>query len=161
VVELACEIGRASGFSRAGLAELSVAALLHDIGKIRVPDSILNKPGSLTAGEREVIAQHPILGAEALIRVAGLEVVAALVRYHHERWDGSGYPDGLSGARIPRASRIIAVCDAYSAMTSDRPYRDAMSQERAFSELRAGAGWQFDAEVVAQLEDLVSRRAAA
>ena len=161
VVELACEIARASGFSRAGLAELAVAALLHDIGKIRVPAAILDKPGKLTAGERAVVAQHPVLGAEALTRVPGLEVVATLVRYHHERWDGAGYPDGLSGERIPRASRIIAVCDAYSAMTSDRPYRAAMTHDRAFAELWACAGWQFDPEVVAELEALLARRAAA
>jgi HD-GYP domain-containing protein (c-di-GMP phosphodiesterase class II) len=108
-----------------------------------------------------VIAQHPILGAEALTRIAGLEVVATLVRYHHEHWDGGGYPDGLSGARIPRQSRIISVCDAYSAMTSDRPYRRAMSHERALAELRAGADGQFDAEVVAQLEEVHAARVAA
>jgi putative nucleotidyltransferase with HDIG domain len=160
VVALACDIGRASGFSRAGLTELAVAALLHDIGKIRVPDSILNKPGKLTPGEREVIAQHPIHGAETLTRIAGLEVVATLVRYHHERWDGGGYPDGLDGPRIPRASRIIAVCDAYSAMISDRPYRRAVSHTRALAELRACAGEQFDAEVVEHLEAVHARREA-
>jgi HD-GYP domain-containing protein (c-di-GMP phosphodiesterase class II) len=128
---------------------------------MQVPDSILNKPAGLSPGEREVIAQHPILGAEALTRIAGLEVVATLVRYHHEHWDGGGYPDGLSGARIPRQSRIISVCDAYSAMTSDRPYRRAMSHERALAELRAGAGGQFDAEVVAQLEEVHAARVAA
>jgi HD-GYP domain-containing protein (c-di-GMP phosphodiesterase class II) len=161
VVDLACEIGRTAGFSRAALAELGVAALLHDVGKMRVPDTILNKPGKLTPGEREVIAQHPILGAEALTRVAGLEVVATLVRYHHERWDGSGYPDGLSGERIPRASRIISACNAYSAMVSDRPYRNAMTHAQALAELRSGAGGQFDAEVVAQLEAVHARRVAA
>jgi putative nucleotidyltransferase with HDIG domain len=161
VVLLACELGREAGFSRAGLTELGVAALLHDIGKIRVPDSILNKPGRLTEDERAVIAQHPVHGAEALTRIAGLEVVATLVRYHHERWDGTGYPDGLSGERIPRASRIIAACDAYSAMISDRPYQRAMSHERAMAELRSCAGGQFDAEVVAQLEATHARRAAA
>jgi putative nucleotidyltransferase with HDIG domain len=161
VVDLACEIGRTAGFSRAGLAELGVAALLHDVGKMRVPNTILNKPGKLTPGEREVIVQHPILGAEALTRVAGLEVVATLVRYHHERWDGGGYPDGLSGERIPRASRIISACDAYSAMVSDRPYRNAMTHAQALAELRSGAGGQFDAEVVAQLEAVHARRVAA
>jgi putative nucleotidyltransferase with HDIG domain len=161
VVALACEIGLALGFSRAGLTELAVAALLHDIGKLRVPDSILNKPGKLTPGEREVIAQHPIHGAEALTRIAGLEVVATLVRYHHERWDGGGYPDGLSGPCIPRASRIIAVCDAYSAMISDRPYQRAVSHARALAELRACAGAQFDAEVVDHLEAVYARREAA
>jgi putative nucleotidyltransferase with HDIG domain len=161
VVEIACEVADAFGFSSAGLAEVGVAALLHDIGKIRVPDSILLKPGELTEDERAVIAQHPVFGAEVLTRVSGLEVVAMLVRYHHERWDGAGYPDGLAGTRIPRASRIIAACDAYSAMTSDRPYRDAMTHERALAELWDGAGWQFDPEVVAELAAVLGHRAAA
>jgi HD-GYP domain-containing protein (c-di-GMP phosphodiesterase class II) len=161
VVTLACEVGEACGFSRAGLTELGVAALLHDIGKIRVPDSILNKPGKLSAGEREVIARHPVHGAETLTRVAGLEVVATLVRYHHEHWDGGGYPDGLSGPRIPRASRIISVCDAYSAMISERPYQRAMSHSRALAELRACAGGQFDPEIVEQLEAVHAQRSAA
>ncbi|MDX6510337.1 MAG: hypothetical protein QOG81_2089, partial [Gaiellaceae bacterium] len=157
VVETALEIGGEAGLSRAGLAELSVAALLHDIGKIRVPDSILSKPGPLTDGEREVIAQHPGFGAEAVLRVPGLEVVATVVRYHHEWWDGSGYPDGLSGTRIPLASRIIAVCDAYSAITSDRSYRAARTHERAVAELRAAAGSQFDPDVVAHFEAVAKR----
>jgi HD-GYP domain-containing protein (c-di-GMP phosphodiesterase class II) len=158
VVKLACKIGEAAGFSRAALTELAVAALLHDVGKVRVPGSILGKRGPLTESEREVMAQHPGFGAEALTPVAGLEVVAILVRYHHEQWDGSGYPDGLYGRRIPRASRIIAASDAYSAMTSDRPYRDAMSHERALAELWACAGSQFDPEVVAHLEDVLARK---
>jgi putative nucleotidyltransferase with HDIG domain len=158
VVEIACDVGRACGLSRAGLAELGVAALLHDIGKVRVPESIITKPGPLTTGEREVMAQHPIFGAEALTRVAGLEVVATLVRYHHERWDGAGYPDGLSGPRIPLASRIIAVCDAYSAMISDRPYRNAMTHHRALAELRTAAGAQFDPELVARFDETLTRK---
>jgi putative nucleotidyltransferase with HDIG domain len=161
VVELACEVARDSGFVHAALAELGVAALLHDIGKIRVPVSILKKPGTLTAAERAVMAQHPNLGADVLTRVPGLEVVATLVRYHHERWDGKGYPDGLTGARIPFASRIIAVCDAYSAMTSDRPYRAAMRHELAVAELADEAGWQFDPEVVERVRAVLERRMAA
>jgi polar amino acid transport system substrate-binding protein len=113
-----------------------------------VPDSILKKPGKLTPDEHAVMAVHPIRGAEILARVPGLEVVATIVRYHHERWDGEGYPDGLSGVRIPLASRIIAVCDAFNAMTSDRPYRRAMSHAAALAELHANAGWQFDPGVV-------------
>jgi HD-GYP domain-containing protein (c-di-GMP phosphodiesterase class II) len=160
VVELALDVGRAAGFSRAGLAELRVAALLHDIGKLRVPETILNKPGPLTADERDVIAQHPGFGADVLMRVPRLEPVAILVRYHHERWDGEGYPDGLSGTRIPLASRIIAVCDAYSAITSDRSYRASRSHERALAELRDAAGSQFDAQVVSHLHDVFERRIA-
>jgi HD-GYP domain-containing protein (c-di-GMP phosphodiesterase class II) len=152
VVSSACAIGRALSLERAALAELEVAALLHDIGKVGVPDSILNKPGPLTPEERAVMTRHPTWGADALSRIPGLEAVATIVRYHHERWDGAGYPHGLSGTRIPLASRIIAVCDAHNAMTSDRPYRDAMPVELAYAELRAGAGGQFDPSVVEQIE---------
>jgi putative nucleotidyltransferase with HDIG domain len=152
VVATACEIGTAFGLGQAELAELEVAALLHDIGKVWVPDEILKKPGPLTAEERAVISQHPIWGAAMLTRVPGLEAVATIVRYHHERWDGTGYPHGLSGSRIPLTSRIIAVCDAHNAMTSDRPYRNAIGRERALSELRHGAGRQFDPGVVTQFE---------
>jgi HD-GYP domain-containing protein (c-di-GMP phosphodiesterase class II) len=158
VVDTALAVGAEAGLSRAGLAELGAAALLHDIGKIRVPNSILSKPGPLTDGEREVIAQHPGFGAEALMRVPGLEVVAIVVRYHHERWDGSGYPDGLSGMRIPLASRIIAVCDAYSAITSHRAYRAAQSHGRALAELQTAAGTQFDPEIVSHFEAVVERQ---
>jgi len=106
-----------------------------------------------------VIKHHPEWGAELLACVPGLEVVAGIVRFHHERWDGAGYPDGLSGERIPLASRIIAVCDAYEAMTSDRAYRRAMSPEEAICELRANAGSQFDPRVVAELEACTGRPA--
>jgi HD-GYP domain-containing protein (c-di-GMP phosphodiesterase class II) len=148
VVAASRSIGLSMGLDRAALAELEVAALLHDIGKILVPDSILKKPGPLTPDEYAQMAIHPARGAEILARVPGLEVVATIVRYHHERWDGSGYPDGLTGDRIPLASRIIAVCDSFNAMTSDRPYRRAMSPEDALTELHINAGWQFDPAVV-------------
>ena len=157
IVATACTTARALGASTAELLELRLAAPLHDLGKIRVPSSILAKPGPLTARDRLVIDRHPVWGAELLACVPGLEVVAGIVRFHHERWDGTGYPDGLSGARIPLASRIIAACDAYHAMTSDRPYRRAMSAEQAISELRANAGSQFDPQVVAELEKAVDR----
>jgi putative nucleotidyltransferase with HDIG domain len=152
VVASACALGRAISLEPATLAELEVAALLHDIGKIGVPDTILNKRGPLTSDERAVMMQHPTWGANTLASIRGLEAVATIVRYHHERWDGAGYPHGLGGTRIPLASRIISVCDAYNAMTSDRPYRDAMSVEHAHAELRAGAGWQFDPHLVAHIE---------
>jgi HD-GYP domain-containing protein (c-di-GMP phosphodiesterase class II) len=148
VVANVSSIGRAMGMDRASLAELEVAALMHDIGKILVPDSILKKPGRLTPDEHALMAIHPARGAEILARVPGLEVVATIVRYHHERWDGAGYPEGLAGERIPLASRIIAVCDSYNAMTSDRPYRRAMSQADALAQLDEGAHGQFDPSVV-------------
>jgi putative nucleotidyltransferase with HDIG domain len=155
VVATTCEIGLRLGFDSAALAELEAAALLHDIGKIYVPDEILGKPGPLTAEEFAVMARHPVLGAEILTRIPDLEVVASIVRYHHERWDGGGYPDGLSAGCIPLGSRIIAVCDAHDAMTSDRPYRTALSPETALAELRSGSGWQFDPGVVAQAEIVI------
>jgi putative nucleotidyltransferase with HDIG domain len=161
VVATASAIALALGWDRAACAELEVAAFLHDIGKICVPDEILHKPGPLTAQERMVMARHPIIGAEILTAIPGLEVVANIVRYHHERWDGAGYPDGLSGGRIPLASRIIAACDAYNAMTSDRPYRNAMSAEGAVHELRRGAGRQFDPAVIAQLDRVLHGSVAA
>ena len=107
------------------------------------------------------MAEHPVLGAQMLARVPGLEVVATIVRYHHERWDGAGYPDGLAGTRIPLASRIIAVCDSYSAMTSNRPYRRALSHFDAIAQLRAQAGRQFDPDVTSGAEDMFQREVAA
>jgi putative nucleotidyltransferase with HDIG domain len=154
VVLSACAVGRALSLEPAALAELEVAALLHDIGKVAVPTAILNKRGPLGLEERATMMQHPTWGANALARVAGLEAVATIVRYHHERWDGTGYPHGLSGARIPLASRIIAVCDAHNAMTSDRPYRAALPLEVARAELEAGAGSQFDPNLVAHVDDM-------
>jgi HD-GYP domain-containing protein (c-di-GMP phosphodiesterase class II) len=152
IVTTARAVGKRFGLPPAALAEIELAALLHDIGKVRVPDSILNKPGPLTDDERAVMNRHPIWGAELLARVPGLEPVATIVRFHHERWDGAGYPAGLAGERIPLTSRIIAACDAHHAMTSDRPYRAALSPATALAELRAGAGTQFDSAVVAELE---------
>lgn len=153
VVDLARQVGALLELEPASLLELEFAARLHDVGKIQVPDAVLNKPGPLDDDESDVIRCHAAWGSETLSRIPGLEAVATIVRFHHERWDGSGYPDGLSGARIPLASRIIAVCDAYGAMTCDRPYRIAMSSADALREVRAGAGTQFDPAVVAALID--------
>jgi putative nucleotidyltransferase with HDIG domain len=161
VVATARATGTSLGLDSAELAELGVAALLHDLGKVRIPDAILNKRGPLSPDETEVMTQHPVWGAEILTRVPGLEVVAAIVRFHHERWDGVGYPNGLSGERIPLASRIIAVCDSHNAMTSDRPYRRALSHADALAELRTGAGWQFDPAVVSHFTALIDRKDAA
>jgi putative nucleotidyltransferase with HDIG domain len=160
VVATAHTTGTALGLDRAELAELEVAALLHDIGKVRVPDSILNKRGPFTPGEREVMSQHPVWGAEILTRVPGLEVVAAIVRFHHERWDGAGYPNGLARTRIPLASRIIAVCDSHNAMTTARPYRRALRRSDALAELRTNAGRQFDPNVVVQFTAAIEREEA-
>jgi GAF domain-containing protein len=156
VVDLARQVGALLELEQASLLELEFAARLHDVGKIQVPDSVLNKPGPLEPEENELIRCHARWGSETLARIPGLEAVATIVRFHHERWDGAGYPDGLSGPRIPLASRIISVCDAYGAMTCDRPYRAAMSPHEALREVRDGAGTQFDPAVVAALVDALT-----
>jgi hypothetical protein len=157
VVDLARQVGGLMELEPVALLELEFAARLHDVGKIQVPDAVLNKPGPLDSDESDVIRSHAAWGAATLSRIPGLEAVATLVRFHHERWDGSGYPDGLSGGRIPLGSRIISVCDAYGAMTCDRPYRGAMDSRDALREIRAGAGSQFDPAVVAALLDALGR----
>ena len=158
VVELARAVGGLLELEDAALLELEFAARLHDVGKIQVPDAVLNKPGPLEPHEDEVIRCHATWGSETLARVPGLEAVATIVRFHHERWDGTGYPDGLEGPRIPLASRIISVCDAYGAMTCDRPYRAAMPAGAAIEEIRAGSGTQFDPSVVDALVEVLAAR---
>ncbi|HEX8065715.1 MAG TPA: HD domain-containing phosphohydrolase [Thermoleophilaceae bacterium] len=155
VVRLACAVGRLLGLEPASLVELEFAARLHDVGKIRVPDAVLHKPGPLDDDEYEVICCHAAWGAETLASIPGLEAVATIVRFHHERWDGLGYPDRLGGARIPLASRIISACDAFAAMVADRPYRRAMTGGDALDEVCAKAGTQFDPSVVDALVEVV------
>jgi GAF domain-containing protein len=151
VVSLARRVGELLDLEPAALLELEYAARLHDVGKLRVPDAVLHKPGALNEEEFELIKQHPVWGAETLVSIAGLEVVATIVRFHHERWDGRGYPDGLEGERIPLGSRIISACDAWGAMLADRPYRERLRLDAALAELRAGSGTQFDPAVVEAL----------
>lgn len=127
---------------------IRVAALLHDLGKIEIPDSILQKPGPLTEKEWQSMRQHPVLSYRALAQLDGFGDVLPLVRHHHERFDGSGYPDGLAGEDIPSGSRLILVIDAFDAMTSDRPYRRAISVADAAKELVRCSGSQFDPRVV-------------
>jgi hypothetical protein len=157
VVRLALVVGELLGLEPASLLELEFAARLHDVGKIRVPDAVLHKPGPLDPAEYDVICCHAGWGAETLASIPGLEAVAAVVRFHHERWDGAGYPDGLSGTRIPLASRIICACDSFAAMTADRPYRLAMNGPDALDEVRSGSGSQFDPAVVDALVEAVGR----
>ena len=135
--------------------ELADVALLHDVGKIGIPNAILQKPGKLTADEWETMRRHPVIGEQLLRDIPGFEAVAKAVRHEHERWDGDGYPDGLAGDEIPIASRIVLVCDAYHAMTSDRPYRRAMTSDAARAELRENAGTQFDPRVVEALDSAI------
>lgn len=127
---------------------LHIAALLHDVGKIACPDKILNKKGKLTKSEYEVIKEHPAIGSAILTPIKELNDVAREVKAHQERFDGEGYPDGLKGTEIPLIARIIAVCDAFDAITTDRPYRTHKSAEEALQEIRNGAGTQFDPIVV-------------
>jgi hypothetical protein len=158
VVGWACAVGECLHLSLPDLLELELGALLHDLGKVRVPDRVLSKPGPLDPVERALVNRHSVWGAELLEQVPGLEPVATIVRFHHERWDGTGYPDGLGRDRIPIASRIVAVCDAYQAMTSARPYRAALPPAAAAYELRAGAGTQFDPALVDCFVEVLQER---
>jgi putative nucleotidyltransferase with HDIG domain len=124
------------------------AAVLHDIGKSRIPYSILDKPGGLIEFEWIIVRRHPEMGAKILSRIVGFERVCAAVAAHHERFDGQGYPAGLVGLDIPLEARLISVADAYDAMTNERPYRRALSHDRAMEQLDRGAGRQFDPMVV-------------
>jgi diguanylate cyclase (GGDEF)-like protein/putative nucleotidyltransferase with HDIG domain len=151
VVEMACSVARALGLQSTQIEHVRQGALLHDIGKVGIPDAILNKPGPLTPEERAVMAEHPVIGERILRGIGGFAPVADIVRHEHESWDGSGYPDKLIGPDIPIGSRIILACDAYHAMTSDRPYRARMSHGDAFAELSRCAGRQFDPDVTQSL----------
>jgi two-component system, cell cycle response regulator len=148
VGQLAIAVGRRLGMPEESLPELLHGAELHDVGKIGLPDSILRKPGPLDDDEWAFMRRHTIIGERFLLAVPALRNVAALVRSSHERWDGGGYPDGLAGEEIPLGARIIAVCDAFDAMVTDRPYRAGMPREAAEAELRRCAGTQFDPAVV-------------
>lgn len=141
-------LGHKLGLSEGKIDELRILSSLHDIGKIGIPDRILNKPGSLTPEEWEIMKRHPEIGYRIANSTHDLFSVKEGILYHHERWDGKGYPIGLKGNEIPLTARIIAVADAYDAMISDRPYRQALSREQAVAELEAGAGTQFDPSIV-------------
>lgn len=156
VVGLSHRIGERLGLGRRELRDLGYAARLHDIGKVGVPDLVLHKPGPLDDDERELIKGHSVWGADLVGRIPGLEDVARIVRHHHERYDGEGYPDRLSGRDIPLSSRILTVADAYVAMTEDRPYRRARPRFEVDHEFRDCAGKQFDPYVVAALREVVA-----
>ena len=151
VVSLATDVARLLGLSPSEQDTVRHGALLHDVGKLAIPNEILHKPGPLNDAEWRVMAEHPVIGERILRRTPQLGHLAPVVRHEHERWDGNGYPDGLAGTEIPIASRIILACDAYNAMITTRPYREAMSPEDAVAELRDKSGTQFDPQVVAAL----------
>lgn len=142
------------GLSRRQRYHVHVAGHLHDIGKIGVPDALLAKSGGLSAAEYARIKEHPVIGHNILAGSKVLEPIARTVLHHHERWDGKGYPDGLRGGFIPLESRIIALADAFDAMTSTRAYRRALTRGQALLEIRRGCGTQFDPAVVAAFMSL-------
>jgi diguanylate cyclase (GGDEF)-like protein len=148
ITDMALKVGEKLGFDPPALKRLELGALFHDIGKIGIPTSILLKPGPLTEEERKIIEMHPELGERILEPIDRLAEVRTIVRSCHERWDGEGYPDGTSGEDIPVEARIVLVCDAFHAMTTDRPYRKRLGMDEAYRRLREGAGTQFDPAVV-------------
>jgi putative nucleotidyltransferase with HDIG domain len=148
VADCAVAIAEVLGWGEEMIGMLRIAAMLHDVGKVTVPDGILCKPGRLTGEEYEQIKGHSVAGAELVSRVEGLARIVPWIRHAHESYDGSGYPEGLSGKAIPQASRIMLVADAFDAITSTRPYREALSVEHACEELERHAGTQFDPECV-------------
>jgi diguanylate cyclase (GGDEF)-like protein len=156
VAELSLEVGRRLGLDTPALRELGLAAQLHDVGKLAIPDAILDKPGPLNAEEWEFVRRHTIIGQRILSVAPAFRGVAAVVRATHERWDGTGYPDGVAGREIPLAARIIAVCDAFTASTARRPYGLQVDVEEGLAELRRCAGIQFDPQVVTVLCEAVA-----
>lgn len=157
IADLAGAVGTRLGLDPDSLRDVRYGAIFHDIGKIAVPDAILNKPAPLTPHEFEVVKQHPVVGEQILGSVPFLANVRRIVRHGHERWDGTGYPDGLRGQDIPIGARIVFGADAYHAMVSDRAYRPAMPVEAAIEELRANAGTQFDPTVIETLTEIIER----
>ena len=144
VAEYSSEIARRSGHTEDYCRDIYMMGLLHDVGKIGIPDAVINKPGRLTDEEFAIIKTHPMKGYKILSNIHEMPSMATGARYHHERYDGRGYPDGLLGEEIPEAARIIAVADAYDAMTSNRSYRQLMPQEKVRTEIEKGKGSQFD-----------------
>ncbi len=155
--ELALAVGRELHMGPEGLDEVARAAELHDVGKIAVPDAILDKPGALEPVEWSFMRRHPLIGERILLAAPALRPVARLVRSSHERWDGEGYPDGLRGDEIPLGARVVAVCDAFDAMTSERPYRGSVTEANAIEELSHCAGTQFDPMVVEAFCRVIAR----
>jgi diguanylate cyclase (GGDEF)-like protein/putative nucleotidyltransferase with HDIG domain len=157
VSKIATILGREIGLSKEDLEILELAGKLHDIGKIGIPSNILRKPASLTEEEWKIIKEHPRLGVLILSQLPKMEQLFHSILYHHERYDGKGYPNGKKGEEIPLFARILAIADAYSAMTSDRPYRKALSKEEIINELKKNAGKQFDPKLVEKFIELIEK----
>jgi response regulator RpfG family c-di-GMP phosphodiesterase len=148
VTALAVKTADVMGCTAGEIESLRISGMLHDIGKIAIPDSILLKPDRLTDEEYDIIKRHPVTGETIIKPILLFDKERGIIRHHHERWDGRGYPDGMAGLEIPRLARILAVADSFDAMTNNRPYRKAMKTEKAVAELEKNAGLQFDEEVV-------------
>ncbi|MBI5104921.1 MAG: HD domain-containing protein [Solirubrobacterales bacterium] len=159
VAALAAAVGRALGLEGDDLEHVRHAAELHDVGKVAIPDAILDKPGPLDDDEWAFMRRHTLIGERILAAAPSLAPVARLVRASHERWDGRGYPDRLAADAIPLGARIVAVCDAFHAMVTDRPYRAGRTEAAALAELRRCAGTQFDPDIVAAFCDVLALRA--
>ena len=157
VVELSLRVARELALRPPEIEQVKQVALLHDVGKVAIPDAVLLKPGPLDEDEMEIVRRHPGTGARIVGSIAGLAHLAPAIRAGHERWDGSGYPDGLSGESIPVPSRITAVCDAYDAMVSKRPYRDPLGPKRALEEVRRHTGTQFCPRAAGALLEVLRR----
>ena len=154
IANAAMELGRALGLPDREIERIRVASLLHDLGKLAIPDEILTKPGELDEPEWRVVAEHPKIGQVVLEQAGALRDAATIVLHHHEWFDGRGYPFGLAGQEIPIGARIVAIADAYEAMVSGRPYRNAITHGQAMAELRRHGGIQFDPELVGLFTDL-------
>jgi response regulator RpfG family c-di-GMP phosphodiesterase len=157
VVDLSVKVARRLGLSEEEVADIEQVALLHDVGKIGVADSVLNKPGPLDEGDWEEMRRHPVIGERIVASTYGMAHLAPAIRAEHERWDGKGYPDGLRGEEIPIASRIVFACDAFHVMTSDRPYRASIGTRAAIEELERNAGTQFCPHVIPALLDIIDQ----
>ncbi|MDQ6691564.1 MAG: HD domain-containing protein [Candidatus Dormibacteraeota bacterium] len=153
-------LGLAAGLTGSQLEDLAWGGVIHDIGKIAIPDSVLLKPGPLNSGEAEIMRTHVVIGEEIARPLRAAQGVLPIIRHHHERMDGTGYPDRLSGESIPLPARIVAIADAFDALTSDRPYRSGLSHLDAIGALSEGAGTQWDPELVRLFVPIVNSRRA-
>jgi HD-GYP domain-containing protein (c-di-GMP phosphodiesterase class II) len=157
VAHLTVEVAKEMGIPKDRLLDIERGALLHDVGKIGVPDAVLQKPDALNEGEWEAMQKHPLLAGLMVSKVEFLEGALPILLYHHEHYDGSGYPFGLEGDAIPLEARIFTIVDSYDAMTNDRPYRKAMTRQEALAEIERNAGTQFDPQSVEVFARVVSR----